>query len=76
MLIRLLLADGEELAAGGIDELLEAMAPALRGYGVVLEVQAGEVPEDYIAQINGRRCRVWGGPQLPQCAGGSPAAAD
>jgi hypothetical protein len=56
------LADGEELAEGGVDELLQAMAPALRGYGVVLEVQAGEVPEvteDYIVQINGRRCRVW-----------------
>jgi len=57
------LADGEELAEGGVDELLQAMAPALRGCGVVLEVQAGEVPEvteDYIVQINGRRCRVWG----------------
>jgi len=61
MLIRLLLADGEELAEGGVDELLQAMAPALRGYGVVLE--GLKVHRSHVRSVLNmalhRRCRAW-----------------
>jgi hypothetical protein len=58
-------ADGEDLAEGGVEDLLRAMAPALLRHGVELEVTAGEYPDDteeeaYVIAINGRRCRILG----------------
>ena len=58
-------ADGEDLAEGGVEDLLGEMAPALLRHGVTLEVTAGEYPldteeEEYVLAINGRRCRILG----------------
>ncbi|WP_432825009.1 hypothetical protein [Dactylosporangium sp. CA-092794] len=57
-------ADGEDLAEGGVEELLRAMAPALRRHGVELRVEVVRLPtsddDEYVLNINGRRCRVWG----------------
>jgi len=56
-------ADGEDLAEGGVEELLGEMAPALLRHGLALEVTAGDYPvdeekEDYVLALNGRRCRI------------------
>ncbi|MEU9475473.1 hypothetical protein [Streptomyces sp. NPDC048191] len=51
-------ADGEELAEGGVERFLRALAPALVRYGVVLEVETVPDVDDYIVSINGIRCMV------------------
>jgi hypothetical protein len=52
-------ADGEDLAEGRVEELLHAMAPVLARYGVALGVQRLSASEDeYVLDINGRRCVV------------------
>lgn len=55
-------ADGEHLAEGGVEELLELMAPALRRHGVELHVAAislaTSADDDYVLVINGRRCLI------------------
>ncbi|MER6074227.1 hypothetical protein ABT187_36440 [Streptomyces sp. NPDC001817] len=51
-------ADGEELAEGGVERFLRALAPALVRYGVVLEVETVPDLDDYIVSINGIRCMV------------------
>ncbi|MFG2045364.1 hypothetical protein [Dactylosporangium sp. NPDC048998] len=56
-------ADGEDLAEGGVEDLLREMAPALRQFGVTLRVRtvSGNDDEgDYVVDINGRRCPVLG----------------
>lgn len=52
-------ADGEELAEGGVEEFLRALAPALVRYGVTLEVETVPDADDYMVSINGIRCVVW-----------------
>lgn len=56
------MADGEELAEGGVEDLLQLMDPALRGHGVALRVKALQLPnsadDEYMLDINGRRCVV------------------
>jgi hypothetical protein len=56
------MADGEELAEGGVEDLLQLMDPALRGHGVALRVEALHLPnsadDEYMVDINGRRCVV------------------
>ncbi|MFF5235529.1 hypothetical protein [Dactylosporangium sp. NPDC000521] len=54
-------ADGEELAEGGVENLLREMAPALRRCGVTLRVRTVSENNDdggYVVEINGRRCLV------------------
>jgi hypothetical protein len=52
-------ADGEELAEGHVEDLLAAMAPALRRFGVDLQVRTLSRTDDrYALDINGRRCVV------------------
>jgi hypothetical protein len=56
--------DGEEMAGGGVDRVLSAMAPALRTLGVELRYQAVTEPAEvgkgeYVVAINGRHCVVW-----------------
>ncbi|MFE2580110.1 hypothetical protein [Streptomyces sp. NPDC059378] len=51
-------ADGEELAEGGVERFLRALAPALARYGVVLEVETIRDADDYTVSINGIRCVV------------------
>ncbi|MCD0482749.1 hypothetical protein LO771_10150 [Streptacidiphilus sp. ASG 303] len=51
-------ADGEELAEGGVEKFLRALAPALVRYGVVLEVETAPDVDDYTVSINGIDCMV------------------
>jgi hypothetical protein len=53
-------ADGEDLAEGGVEDLLRQMAPALRRCGVELRVRtiSGNDSGEYVVDINGRRCLV------------------
>src|SRR6185369_1459049 len=57
-------ADGEDLAEGGVEELLERMRPVLQRHGVALQVAtlstAESIDDDYVIAINGRRCLVLG----------------
>ncbi|MEU4096408.1 hypothetical protein [Streptomyces sp. NPDC026673] len=55
----LFFADGEELAEGGVERFLRALAPALVRCGVVLEVETVSDADDYMVSINGIRCVVW-----------------
>ncbi|MGI5180306.1 hypothetical protein ACQEVZ_28705 [Dactylosporangium sp. CA-152071] len=54
-------ADGEDLAEGGVEDLLREMAPALRHFGVTLRIRtvcgSGD-EESYVLGINDRRCPV------------------
>ncbi|MDX2853534.1 hypothetical protein [Actinacidiphila glaucinigra] len=52
-------ADGEELAEGGVEGFLRALAPALVRYGVVVEVETVPDADDYVVSVNGIRCVVW-----------------
>ncbi|WP_260709531.1 NADAR family protein [Dactylosporangium aurantiacum] len=54
-------ADGEELAEGGVEDVLREMAPALRRCGAALRVPTVSGNNDdggYVVEINGRRCLV------------------
>ncbi|MET7418734.1 hypothetical protein [Dactylosporangium sp. NPDC005555] len=52
-------ADGEELAEGNVEDLLREMAPALRRFGVTLQVRTvSGSHDDYVVDINGRRCVI------------------
>ena len=54
-------ADGEDLAEEGVEDLLREMTPALRRFGVELEVRTLSgtgADEGYVEDINGRRCLV------------------
>jgi hypothetical protein len=56
---RVVAADGEELAEGGVEEFLESLNPALAPFGVSLVVRS--CPDDagnYVVAINGRMCTV------------------
>lgn len=56
-------ADGEDLAEGDVDVLLQEMAPALHRFGVDLQVRIVELPgvdeDPFLVEINGRICAVW-----------------
>ena len=56
------ITDGEELAEGGVEDLLQLMDPALSDHGVALRVEvsrlAKSIDDDYVLHINGRRCLV------------------
>jgi hypothetical protein len=54
-------ADGEDLAEGGVEELLREMTPALLRFGVALQVETiseGDTGVAYVVRINGRDCTV------------------
>jgi hypothetical protein len=60
------IADGEDLAEGGVERFLAKLAPALPQYGVKLQVRTVQDPYraddpdlDYVVEINGIRCTVW-----------------
>lgn len=62
--VRWFFVDGQEMAEGGVERTLRAMAPGLRGCGIELQVETVNRPirfedGDYVVAINGRHCRVW-----------------
>ncbi|MGV9601318.1 hypothetical protein ACWDR1_32130 [Streptosporangium sandarakinum] len=57
-------ADGERLAEGGVQAFLARIAPALKRYGLSLEVEVVTDPYeddggDYVLALNGTRCVIW-----------------
>jgi hypothetical protein len=62
--LRWFFVDGEEMAEGGVDRELRALAPGLRTCGIELQIETVNLPSrvedgDYVVAINGRRCVVW-----------------
>lgn len=62
--VRCFFVDGEDMAEGQVEQQLRLMAPALRPYGLDLQVETVHAPRSsddvYVVMINDRRCRVWG----------------
>ncbi len=56
------MADGEELAEGGVEEFLEQVAPVMATHGVTLEFETRcDSPEEgYVIDINGVPVEMWG----------------
>lgn len=62
--LRWFFVDGEFMAEGGVEQVLRDMAPAIRTYGVELDIETVNSPirvddGDYVVAISGRPCVVW-----------------